>query len=392
MIRKPWSLYRTTLILAAGISLGNSLWADEVIDMGTYVPAGGTSGNPFDRLHAKRMTIGETAPLNFSLTNPAEPNPLDGTLLVSQRLGVGTADPQAPIHILGMTDANATLLLERQGSGATDTSRLTLRRSRPGSAPVQMGDTLGVIQFDGYNGTSYPSGVRLVAFADANWSTATAPASLRFFVAPPNNAGGGATTEAMRISSAGNVGIGTAPVASAILDVNSTNRGFLMPRLTTAQRDAVPSPAAGLLIYNSDTNRYNTFDGSVWRSFGPALATTQKLSADTSISKNPAETLLLNFSVVSHGGTAQILAQVGALASDDPSNTPQLEGFLYLDGVKVDSNKQTSTRNGGNAQVSLEYTAILSAGSHTIQLKASKDNNPSFIAKANRTKVTVTEF
>ncbi|XLS29783.1 hypothetical protein ACJD0Z_02930 [Flavobacteriaceae bacterium M23B6Z8] len=55
------------------------------------------------------------------------------------------------------------------------------------------------------------------------------------------------------------VGIGTtSPDASTILDVTAPNddAGVLFPRLTTAQRDAISSPATGLLIYNSDENEF----------------------------------------------------------------------------------------------------------------------------------------
>ena len=46
------------------------------------------------------------------------------------------------------------------------------------------------------------------------------------------------------------VGIGTAtPDASAVLDASSITKGFLPPRMTTAQRDAIVSPATGLTIY-----------------------------------------------------------------------------------------------------------------------------------------------
>lgn len=48
-----------------------------------------------------------------------------------------------------------------------------------------------------------------------------------------------------------NVGIGTTtPNASAVLDASSTSKGFLPPRMTTVQRDAIASPAAGLVIFN----------------------------------------------------------------------------------------------------------------------------------------------
>jgi hypothetical protein len=54
------------------------------------------------------------------------------------------------------------------------------------------------------------------------------------------------------------VGIGTsAPNASAQLDVVSTTKGFLMPRMTSAQRTAIATPATGLMVYETTTS-------SVW--------------------------------------------------------------------------------------------------------------------------------
>jgi uncharacterized protein (TIGR02145 family) len=47
---------------------------------------------------------------------------------------------------------------------------------------------------------------------------------------------------------------GTTPNASAELDVQSTSRGMLPPRLTTAQRNAIVNPATGLLIFNTTLN------------------------------------------------------------------------------------------------------------------------------------------
>lgn len=57
---------------------------------------------------------------------------------------------------------------------------------------------------------------------------------------------------------------GAKPDPSAMLDVSSTNKGFLPPRLTNAQMGAVSSPAAGLLIYNTDQNRHFFYNGSSW--------------------------------------------------------------------------------------------------------------------------------
>ncbi len=54
-------------------------------------------------------------------------------------------------------------------------------------------------------------------------------------------------------SSFGQVGIGTTnPAASAALDIESTTKGLLIPRLTQTQRDAIDSPATGLMIFCTD--------------------------------------------------------------------------------------------------------------------------------------------
>jgi hypothetical protein len=71
-------------------------------------------------------------------------------------------------------------------------------------------------------------------------------------------------TERMRIDASGNVGIGGTANAAAILDATSTTKGFLPPRMTTAERDAISTPPAGLMIYNTTTNKLNLRTASSW--------------------------------------------------------------------------------------------------------------------------------
>ena len=67
-------------------------------------------------------------------------------------------------------------------------------------------------------------------------------------------------------SSAQSVGVGTAsPNASAILDVTSTTKGVLYPRMTTTQRNAITSPATDLTIFNTTTNCLEFYVGSAWQ-------------------------------------------------------------------------------------------------------------------------------
>lgn len=60
------------------------------------------------------------------------------------------------------------------------------------------------------------------------------------------------------------VGIGTStPDNSAILELSSTTRGFLLPRLSSTQRNEIENPSVGLMIYNTTTGRIETNKGSL---------------------------------------------------------------------------------------------------------------------------------
>jgi hypothetical protein len=59
---------------------------------------------------------------------------------------------------------------------------------------------------------------------------------------------------------------GSTANASALLDIKSTTRGFLPPRMDTAQRNAIVSPAAGLTIYNTTSKGLECWNGTSWNS------------------------------------------------------------------------------------------------------------------------------
>lgn len=66
-----------------------------------------------------------------------------------------------------------------------------------------------------------------------------------------------------------NIGInatGAVPDAKAMLDVASTTSGLLIPRMTTAQRNAITSPPNGLMIYNITTNTQDIYRSTQWES------------------------------------------------------------------------------------------------------------------------------
>jgi len=81
------------------------------------------------------------------------------------------------------------------------------------------------------------------------------------------------------IASNAQVGInnsGNSPASSSMLDVSSTNKGVLLPRMTSQQRNAISSPETGLLVFDTDRQALYMFDGDGWRPF--AYATDQAAS------------------------------------------------------------------------------------------------------------------
>ncbi len=61
------------------------------------------------------------------------------------------------------------------------------------------------------------------------------------------------------------VGIGTAnPSNSAMLEVSATDKGFLLPRMTSVQRTAITAPVSGLQVYDNDTQSIWYYNGSFW--------------------------------------------------------------------------------------------------------------------------------
>jgi hypothetical protein len=75
----------------------------------------------------------------------------------------------------------------------------------------------------------------------------------------------GSSTGVIRLSTNSvNIGGNTTNNASALLQVDSTTKGFLPPRMTTTERNAIASPAAGLVVYDSTTNKLQCYNGSTW--------------------------------------------------------------------------------------------------------------------------------
>ena len=82
------------------------------------------------------------------------------------------------------------------------------------------------------------------------------------------------------------IGIGTTtPNSSAVLDLTSTTKGFLPPRMSSAQKIAISSPATGLIVYCNncgDNGEMQVYNGVAWINFSGAASATSVPNAPTS--------------------------------------------------------------------------------------------------------------
>jgi hypothetical protein len=206
------------------------------------------------------------------------------------RLGIGTSAPSSTIEVVGT--AKVTTLLPTTGgfTGSVGTSAVpfanmyAVNYNSPGNATLiasqstylGAGNTFGFALFQStrnvliQNGGTYTdAGYRL----DVNGTTrvqgvfeTTQHAYLNNGVwcdVYRNRFG----AEVFRITlTSNNMLVGTTTdVASAVLNVASTTKGFLPPRGTNAQMLAIASPAKGLIFFDNTNNKLNCYDGTTWQ-------------------------------------------------------------------------------------------------------------------------------
>jgi hypothetical protein len=120
----------------------------------------------------------------------------------------------------------------------------------------------------------------LVAFGKLQAQITQAIADSSAALALKANLAGGNTFTGNQIINA-SVGINATPVASAGLQIDSTTQGFLLPRMTTAQMEAIATPAIGLQIFNTTLNTICTFNGITWIFEYAQFTTTTQTSSST---------------------------------------------------------------------------------------------------------------
>jgi len=158
--------------------------------------------------------------------------------------------------------------------------------------------------------------------------------------------------------------------ASAMLDVKSTSKGFLAPRMTAAQRGSITSPATGLLVYQTDgTSGYYYYNGSSWIQFSSGELSQGKIFIGNSSGVATEQTLTGDVTLSEVGVTAIGNSKVtndmlaGSISSDKLSGgitNWQLAGSITDDKLDIISSA------GKVAQSAIQYGTymITSAGSN----------------------------
>ena len=158
----------------------------------------------------------------------------------------------------------------------------------------------------------------------------------------------------------GQVIIGSlAPTTSAVLQIDSTNQGFLLPRMTTAQKNAINNPISGLMVYDTTLNNLNIYTG-VWGSLGggssSSINTGQLTGAFYPLNGNPSG-FISNYSyIVNNYGNP------GTITNNDFSTL--LSGMI-VGGIGV-SPSYSNTGGTGNRTSIITVTTNISVGGGTI--------------------------
>jgi hypothetical protein len=205
------------------------------------------TGNDDASASSKLGTI-NAIPLNLTTNNVTRLR-----VQTDGKVGVGTTSPFTQFHVNGfgsfgngITAANATRALNLADGNAV----MRILRVHNSFAPAV--ELISRTTADGAN----------IAY----WDFYAEPSDKSFRIRDRVT---GTNLDRFTIKNAGNVGIGTTtPHASSLLDITSTTRGVLVPRMTAAQRNAIAFPAQGLLIFQTDGTKGFYYYDADWKMLG----------------------------------------------------------------------------------------------------------------------------
>jgi len=291
----------STTTAAAGVGGG-------IVFSGAYNGTTTTQGGGIKLLKSNSTAGDYGFGLGFYTRQNGTPGSLSATLDSSGNLGIGTSSPGNKLTVKPSSTSSATLDV-LTGSTNTDSVRIsgggtvnTWMEMRGYLGVKLYSDTTNTVTVDsnlglGVTPSAWGGGLKgfdvntygsisssTVSFyfagnsyySGTNWIAKNTGAATNYIqsqgahywqLAGSVSAGASLTySSAMVLDSSGNLGIGTtSPSASAILDAQSTTKGVRMPNMTTTQKNAIASPAAGLMVFDTTLAKLCVYSGAAWQ-------------------------------------------------------------------------------------------------------------------------------
>jgi hypothetical protein len=223
------------IIGASASGGGGNQGSPNVVVIGTSASATGTGGN--------QIVIGASA-VGLGGSTIAIGNSSTSFGRWWGRLLLGTStDSGYQLDVNGTARVSSTLTVGSTGNTGT----INLARTSNGGITGAIIQTNDVTQFYNYQG------------AGIDFFVAAGTTVQRAFIRTTGLGVSGTTGGSFTID------------ASAALQINATTQGFLPPRMTTTQRNAIASPAAGLVVYDTVDNEIDYYNGTAWTSIQSKL-------------------------------------------------------------------------------------------------------------------------
>lgn len=182
------------------------------------------------------------------------------------------------------------------------------------------------------------------------------------------------------------------PDPSSILEMRTTEKGILIPRMTTAERDNISSPATGLMLYNTITNQYNFYNGSAWVFWGSA-AYLSATSGETLSTTSTSDVVITDMTKTAlEAGTYSVLfnGQVNIPAADYTTGFSTAVAAEDLNSIYNDimaipvTGTHVLTFGSGETLLPGVYDVAGAASiAGTLTLDGNNETNPVFIIRAN---------
>ena len=160
------------------------------------------------------------------------------------------------------------------------------------------------------------------------------------------------------------------PDNSAMLDVKSTDRGVLIPRMTASQRNTINAPAVGLLVFQTDANiGFYYHNGTEWM-YVQGISTTATIASVSTVAVT---------SVTNNG------ANISAIVNSDGGATVNARGICYSTSPNPSINDNTATSGSGTGSYNANLSNLLSGTTYYAKAYATNSIGTSYGSQVNFT-------